>query len=77
MARAKSTYEDINATSKREMEAAKKAHDQLVDMQLMTVIITQAELFSRAAEELELLVSKLPQDKVCVGLVRGTTALRW
>jgi hypothetical protein len=34
-------YQETNRKSKKEMIAAKKAHDQLVDMQLVTAIVTQ------------------------------------
>ena len=64
MEKAKEVYSECNLRAKKEIEAAKKAHDQLVDMQLITSIVTQADLFSRAAEDLQAVVSTLPQDKV-------------
>lgn len=36
-------YRETNDMSKKEMVAAKKAHDQLIDMQLVTAIVTQVK----------------------------------
>mmetsp|Transcript_15377 Transcript_15377/g.23165 ORF Transcript_15377/g.23165 Transcript_15377/m.23165 type:complete len:443 (-) Transcript_15377:127-1455(-) len=60
----KESYENLNNKCKQEIFAAKKAHDNLVDMQLITVLVTQARLFSMASRQIEGLLATLPQDKV-------------
>lgn len=57
-------YKEDNYKGKDEIIKAKLAHDQLLDYLLITTIVCQAELFTKAANELNAIVSILPIDKV-------------
>jgi len=61
---AESSYNDQNTKLKDKINQAKSMHDVLMDDLLITTIVTQAELFARAAQKLQEVVSLLPQDKV-------------
>jgi hypothetical protein len=61
---AKDKYEAANIKAKDEMIDSKRANDQLMDLLMITVVTTQAELFTRAAEQLNTILDVLPQDKV-------------
>lgn len=60
----KTSYEDQNEKLKAKIGQAKSMHDALMDDFIITAIVTQAEMFSRAAEKLQEVVNLLPQDKV-------------
>lgn len=62
--RSKAQYDELNAQTKHDMISAKKAHDALIDILLTTVVVSQYEMFSRAAAQLEQVIKVLPQDKV-------------
>lgn len=64
MTNAESKYVEKNKEVKKSIKDSKKAHDQLMDMFLITVVCAQAELFKRAAAHLEAVVNTLPEDKV-------------
>ena len=59
---AESSYNDQNTKLKAKINQAKSMHDALMDDFLITSIVTQAELFARAAQKLQQVVSLLPQD---------------
>lgn len=61
---AEANYNAQNQKAKRDILAAKELHDELMDSMLITVMVTQAEMFSRAAADLEALLAKLPPSKV-------------
>ena len=61
---AETNYNAQNSKTKVDILAAKELHDELMDSMLVTVLVTQAEVFSRAAKDLEGLLAKLPQSKV-------------
>ncbi len=64
MSNAEANYNAQNQKTKRDILAAKELHDELMDSMLITVMVTQAEMFSRAAADLEALLAKLPPSKV-------------
>ena len=57
-------YKEDNTKVKDDIIKAKFAHDQLMDMLLITTIVCQAEVFTRAANELNAIVSTLPIHRV-------------
>ena len=57
-------YTALNQKVKADSISGKKAHDQLLDQMLIAFVVTQHTLYSRAAKELEKVISLLPQDKV-------------
>ena len=61
---AENAYTDQNEKLKNKINQAKSMHDALMDDFLITSIVTQAEMFARAAQKLQEVVSLLPQDKV-------------
>lgn len=61
---AKEKYEAANIKAKVEMIDSKRSNDVLMDLLMITVVTTQAELFTRAAAQLNAIVGLLPQDKV-------------
>ena len=80
---AEGLYKVENDVVKDDIIKAKFAHDQLLDMLLVTTIVSQAEIFTRSANELNAIVSTLPIHKVDqvrkrieqVGVVVFTTVL--
>jgi chromosome segregation ATPase len=61
---AKETYEDKNYKTKQELLKAKDQHDRIMDDLLIATVVSQAELFARAAKELEDVLSLLPPERV-------------
>lgn len=61
---AEAGYKEDNYKVKDDIIKAKLAHDQLLDLLLVTTVVCQAEMFTRAANELNALVAALPEDKV-------------
>eukprot|EP01040_Poterioochromonas_malhamensis_P006424 gene6424-6920_t len=61
---ARELYHEKNNKTKEEILNAREQHDRVVDDLLVAVVVTQAELFARAAKELESVISLLPQDQV-------------
>ena len=59
-------YNNLNDKSKEDIVGARKAHDQLMDMLVITTIVCQHELFKQTASELEDIVNSLPQNKVVI-----------
>lgn len=57
-------YLEKNQKVKTDIINAKRAHDLLVDQLLITTIVTQYELFSKAAEQLHQVLSVLPPEKL-------------
>jgi hypothetical protein len=57
-------YLEKNQKVKTDTINAKRAHDLLVDQLLITTIVTQYELFTRAAEQLQQVLSVLPPEKI-------------
>ncbi len=57
-------YRADNAKVKDDIIKAKFAHDQLMDILLVTTIVCQADMFTRAANELNAIVGILPIDRV-------------
>eukprot|EP01038_Epipyxis_sp_PR26KG_P013936 gene13936-18692_t len=60
----KEMYAFHNDKAKTEIILAKQQHDELMDNLLITTVVCQAELFARAAKELQAVVDLLPQQKV-------------
>jgi len=58
------SYKDQNEKLKSKINQAKSMHDTLMDDFLINAIVTQAELYSRAAKKLQEVVDLLPQDRV-------------
>lgn len=58
------SYKDQNEKLKNKINQAKSMHDTLMDDFLITAIVTQAELFSRAAQKLNDVIDVLPKDRV-------------
>lgn len=50
--KAKIHFEEVNASAKSELEQAKLAHDELIEMSFATLLAGQAELFTSAAAKL-------------------------
>lgn len=61
---AECAYNEDNKRVKEDIIKAKVAHDQMMDMLLITTIVCQADMFTRAANELNAIVGALPIDKV-------------
>ncbi len=57
-------YTFHNDKAKTDIIASKRAHDNLMDMLLVTTVVCQAELFAQAASQLEALLATLPEQKV-------------
>ena len=64
VANAETNYTAQNQKTKVDILAAKELHDELMDSMLVTVMVTQAEVFSRAAADLEGLLAKFPPAQV-------------
>lgn len=61
---AEASFHEENDRIKDDIIKAKFAHDQIMDMFMITTIVAQADLFSRAAAELNAIVDTLPVDRV-------------
>jgi hypothetical protein len=61
---AQDKYKEDNYKVKSDIIKAKLAHDQIMDLLLLSTIVCQAEIFTRAANELNAIVATLPVDKV-------------
>mmetsp|Transcript_9933 Transcript_9933/g.10433 ORF Transcript_9933/g.10433 Transcript_9933/m.10433 type:complete len:485 (-) Transcript_9933:50-1504(-) len=62
--KSKELYEASNDKCKREIESSRRAHDTLIDTQLLTLLVCQARLFSLASQRLEEIITLLPKQKV-------------
>lgn len=60
----KINYEHNNEKCKEDIIAAKLSHDEMIDEMLLTTVVAQAELFSKAAYHLEEIAKSFPADKV-------------
>lgn len=63
-AQAKEGYVAKNSNTKAKILDAREQHDLLMNDILVNMLVTQHELFTRGAQELERLISTLPKDKV-------------
>jgi hypothetical protein len=63
-AQAKESYFNKNSNTKAKILDAREQHDLLMNDLLVNMLVTQHELFTRGAQELERLISTLPKDKV-------------
>jgi len=61
---AQDNYKEDNYKVKDDIIKAKLAHDQIMDLLLVSTVVCQAEIFTRAANELNAIVATLPIDKV-------------
>lgn len=61
---AQDKYKTDNYKVKDDIIKSKLAHDQILDLLLVSTIVCQAEMFTRAANELNAIVATLPIDKV-------------
>lgn len=61
---ARELYEQKNEALKNDIIEARAAHDMLMNDALVSIIVTQAELFKAAAAKLEEVIQLLPADKV-------------
>jgi len=57
-------YQNQNTKTKTDIIAAKRQHDQLMDTLLVTTVVCQYEMYSRAAKQLEEVMATLPPAKV-------------
>ena len=57
-------YHDSNEKAKNEIMLAKLAHDKLMDVLLITVVVCQEELFTRAAHSFRDIIAHFPQQRV-------------
>ena len=57
-------YGQADVKAKHEILLARLAHDKLIDMLLITFVVCQEELYSRAAAQLRDVIAQFPQDKV-------------
>jgi hypothetical protein len=61
---AKELFEEKNYKTKQEFLKAKDQHDRIMDDLLIANVVCQVELFTRAAKELEDVLSLLPPERV-------------
>ena len=64
VATAKANYEAQNSKVKTEIISAKRAFDAMVEMELVTMLVSQHALFEHSANIMAGLLNQLPQDKV-------------
>ena len=57
-------YDSLNEFSKNRVLEYKTKHDELMDSLIMSTAVCQAELFRRAADELDKVCDCMPQDRV-------------
>ena len=57
-------YVSENKKTKEDILFSKEKHDDLIDNFFLTIVVSQAELFSRAYEKLNDVIKLLPQEKV-------------
>ena len=57
-------YYDANDKAKNEIMLAKLAHDKLMDVLLITIVVCQEELFTRAAHSFRDVIAHFPQQRV-------------
>jgi len=53
-----------NEKVKVDIQAAKAYHDEIIDNVLITLLVTQEQLFLTAAKQLEAVISTLPEERV-------------
>jgi len=61
---ARASYEAQNAKVKTDITSAKRAFDAMVEMELISMLVSQQALFQHSADILGGLLADLPQDKV-------------
>lgn len=61
---AEERYNGLNRTVADELEKTKIAHDQLVEDAIITMMVTQNEMYRELSERMNALVNELPADKV-------------
>lgn len=61
---AKEGYEFKNGNTKEKILDARVRHDVLLNDLLVNLVVAQHEMYSRAAAEMERVISRLPEDKV-------------
>ena len=66
----------LNEKVKVDILAAKADHDQIMDSVLLAIMISQAELFSTAAKQLEDVISTLPPERTALVRERFSTLLK-
>jgi len=57
-------YKQADIKAKHEILLTKLAHDKLIDMLLVTVVVCQQELYKRSAAALDDVIAQFPKDKV-------------
>lgn len=54
----------VNEKVKVDIQAAKADHDEIMDNVLITLLVTQEQLYSTAAKQLDAVISTLPEERV-------------
>lgn len=54
----------VNEKVKVDIQAAKAYHDEIIDNALITLLVTQEQLYLTVAKQLEAVISTLPEETV-------------
>ena len=73
---AKEGYEFKNGNTKEKILDARVRHDVLLNDLLVNLVVAQHEMYSRAAAEMERVISRLPEDKVAEARARITDTIK-